>query len=131
MEIFRSPHRQNRMVDQSAKVAKCILCIELDTDIMKIESGEIVVLILQNPREKVFGVLHEISNAGVYLRCIDLNYFDDWVNAIRNNEPYLSMQDGFYPMWRVERLSRDEKSLGIHSMSLQFEEKTGSKISEF
>jgi hypothetical protein len=98
---------------------------------MKIESGEVVVLIMQNPREKILGVLHDITAAGVYIRGIDLNYFDDWVNAIRKDEPYLSMQDGFYPMWRVERLSRDEKSLGIHSMSLQFEEKTGLKIFDF
>lgn len=98
---------------------------------MKIDTGEIVILLLQNPREKAFGVLHEISSAGVFLRCIDLNYFNDWVNAIKNDEPYLPMHDAFYPMWRVERISRDEKSFGMHSMEEQFAEKTGLKISEF
>lgn len=98
---------------------------------MKIESGETVIVILQNPREKIFGILNEISPAGIYLRGIDLNYFDDWASAIKNNEPYLPMHDGFYPMWRVERLSRDEDPFGAHSLESQFEMKTGLKISDF
>lgn len=76
----------------------------------KIEAGEAVVLILQNPREKIFGIVHEIGAAGVFARGVDLNYFDEWTRAIKNNEPYLAAQDYFFPMWRVERLSRDESS---------------------
>jgi hypothetical protein len=98
---------------------------------MKIESGEIVIVILQNPREKVLGVLHEISAAGIFLRGIDLNYFDEWIKAIKNDEPYLPMQDSFYPMWRVERISRDESSHGLSSMAEQFNQKTGLQIEDF
>ena len=98
---------------------------------MKIKSGEIVVAVLQNPREKVFGVLHEISAAGVFIRGIDLNYFDEWSRAIKNDELHLSMQDSFYPMWRVERISRDEHSDVMPSMAEQFEQRTGLKITEF
>ncbi len=98
---------------------------------MKIESGEIIIVILQNPREKVLGVLHEISAAGVFVRGIDLNYFDDWVKAIKTDEPILPMQDSFYPMWRVERISRDEDSSGLPSMAEQFAQKTGLQITDF
>lgn len=98
---------------------------------MKIESGEIVTVILQNPREKVLGVLHEISAAGVFLRGIDLNYFDEWIKAIKTGEPHLPMQDSFYPMWRVERISRDEVSHGLPSMAQQFHQKTGLHIEDF
>ena len=98
---------------------------------MKIKSGESVILILQNPREKIVGVLHEISAAGISLRGIDLNYFDDWVSAIKNDEPYLPMQDYFLPMWRVERLMRDEGSFEMPSMSEQFNQKTGFDITQF
>ena len=95
---------------------------------MKIESGEIVVIVLHSPREKIFGVLQEISAAGVFLRGIDLNAFDDWTRAVANNEPFFGMNDYFLPMWRVERITRDEPSGEIPSMAEQFEQKTGLRI---
>lgn len=98
---------------------------------MKIESGEIIIVIVHNPREKILGVLHEINSAGVFLRGIDLNYFDEWVKAIKNDEPILPMQDLFYPMWRIERLSRDEEAHGLPSMANQFAQKTGLQITDF
>ena len=98
---------------------------------MKIESGEIVVIVMQNPREKIFGILHEINSAGVFVRGIDLDYFDEWTQAIKNDEQFLPMQDSFFPMWRVERISRDESSESILSMSEQFEQRTGISLFEF
>ncbi|MDQ3635868.1 MAG: hypothetical protein M3405_15390 [Acidobacteriota bacterium] len=98
---------------------------------MKIETGESVIIIMQNPREKIFGVLHEVNSAGVFVRGIDLEYFEEWTTAIKNGEQFLPMQDAFYPMWRLERLSRDESSYGMLSMADQFEQKTGLKIADF
>jgi hypothetical protein len=98
---------------------------------MKIESGEVVIIIMQNPREKIFGVLHEINAAGILVRGIDLDYFEEWTMAIKNDEQYLPMQDSFYPMWRVERISRDESPDAMNSMAEQFEQRTGLKITEF
>ncbi|HEY0428407.1 MAG TPA: hypothetical protein VGC76_11550 [Pyrinomonadaceae bacterium] len=98
---------------------------------MKIESGESVIVILQNPREKLFGVLREIDAAGVYLRAIDLNYFDEWTRAIAGGEQYLPMQDYFLPMWRLERLTRDESSAGLLSLAEQFSQRTNLNISHF
>jgi len=98
---------------------------------MKLETGESVILILQNPREKLVGILHEINAAGIFLRAIDLGYFDEWMSAIKNDEPFLPMQDYFVPMWRVERLTRDESSPGMPSMTEQFDRKTGFDLSQF
>lgn len=98
---------------------------------MKTETGESVIIIMQNPREKTFGVLHEVNSAGVFVRGIDLEYFEEWTTAIKNGEQFLPMQDAFYPMWRLERLSRDESSYGMLSMAEQFEQKTGLKIADF
>lgn len=97
----------------------------------KIETGEAIVLILQNPREKIFGLLHEIGAAGVFVRGVDLNYFDEWARAIKNNEPFLPAQDYFFPMWRVERLSRDENSEEMPSMLEQFSRQTGLRFEDF
>jgi hypothetical protein len=97
---------------------------------MKYERGDCVLLILQNPREKVFGLMEELTPAGITMRGIDLDYFDDWSRAIANGEPHLAMNETFFPMWRVERMSRDKGSAEIPSMQEQFEERTGLKLSE-
>lgn len=97
---------------------------------MRYEPGDCVLLILQNPREKVFGILDELSPAGVSIRGIDLEYFEDWSRAIANGEPHLAMSETFFPMWRVERMSRDTGSSEIPSMQEQFEERTGLRLAE-
>jgi hypothetical protein len=98
---------------------------------VKIETGEIVILVMHSPREKTFGVLDEINAAGIYVRGIDLNAFDDWTRAVANDEPFFGMSDYFFPMWRVERITRDERNGEIPSMAEQFEQRTGLKISDF
>lgn len=97
---------------------------------MKLSKGDVVTVVLQNPREKILGVLYKISDAGLFIRGIDLAYFEEWALAIRNDEPYLAMQDLFYPMWRVERVSRDAESAGVPSMADQFEQKTGLQLTD-
>lgn len=98
---------------------------------MKIEAGESVIVVLQNPREKVVGVLHEIGPAGIFLRGIDLGYFEEWMTAIKNDEPYLPMQEYFFPMWRVERATRDESSFEMPSLTEQFRQKTSFDLTDF
>jgi hypothetical protein len=97
---------------------------------MKYEAGDCVILILQNPREKVFGLIDEISAAGISIRGIDLEYFEDWSRSIANGEPQLAMIDSFFPMWRVERMTRDQGDSHAPSMEEQFEERTGLKLAE-
>ena len=98
---------------------------------MKIAAGESVLLILHTPREKLIGILDEINASGVFVRGIDLGYFDDWCQSIINNEPYLPMNDYFLPMWRVERMTRDEGTSESPSMAEQFEQRTGRNLAEF
>ena len=98
---------------------------------MKIEPGEIVVVVLHEPREKLIGMVDEIGPAGVFLRGIDLGYFEDWSRAIAAGDPHLRMNDYFLPMWRVERLTRDEPSGEVPSMSSQFYKRTGRELQEF
>ncbi len=97
----------------------------------KIEAGEMIILIMHSPREKVWGVLHEINGAGAFVRGIDLNAFEDYITAIVHNEPFISLNDQFFPLWRIERLSRDEPSGDVPSLVEQFEYRTGFSITEF
>jgi len=97
---------------------------------MKIEPGESVILVLHSPREKLFGILDEINASGVFVRAIELSYFDDWCRSIAEGEQHLPMSDYFVPMWRVERLIRDDDSSGVPSMTVQFEQRTGRSLGE-
>lgn len=101
---------------------------ETDKATSGIQRGAAIVLVLHSPREKCWGILDEISSAGVFLRGLDLNAFDDWVSAIIHQEPFMGFGDLFFPMWRVERISKDEASGGVPSLCEQVERRTGQTI---
>ena len=95
---------------------------------MKIKTGECAIMVLHTPREKLLGIVDEIGEAGIFIRAIDLSYFDDWCRSIAADEPYLAMTDYFIPMWRVERVMRDEGGEGAPSLSEQFRQRTGLEL---
>lgn len=95
---------------------------------MKFDQGDVVIAVLHSPREKLLGVIDSIDTAGVTMRSIDLGYFDDWCRSIASGEAHLEMTDNFYPMWRVERISRDESTDDLPSMADQFEARTGRRL---
>lgn len=97
---------------------------------MKIDRGESVILVLHSPREKLLGILDEINPSGVFVRAIDLGYFDDWCRSISAGEQYLPMSDYFLPMWRLERMMRDEGTADAPSMADQFQKRTGKSFGE-
>ncbi len=103
---------------------------ESDQIATRIVQGSAVIIVLHSPREKCWGVLDGISTAGVFLRGLDLNSFDDWQQAVAHNEPFIGFGDLFFPMWRVERISRDETAAGIPSLQEQVERRTGRPLHE-
>ncbi len=98
---------------------------------MKIDSGSVVLLTLHSPRERHIGVLHEISAAGVFLRTVEFDYFDEWSRAIAGGDVFLKLNESFFPMWRVERVALDEPVADAPSMAELFERRTGRVLSEF
>jgi len=50
-----------------------------------ISSGDAIILVLHSPREKCWGMLDRIDAAGVFVRGLDLNAFDDWVRAVAHD----------------------------------------------
>ncbi len=101
-----------------------------EKSVKRIEAGAAIILVLHSPREKCWGVLDEISAAGVFLRGLDLNAFDDWARAVAHDEPFIGLTNLFFPMWRVERLTRDEAAGGVASLAEQFEQRTGRNLQE-
>jgi hypothetical protein len=89
-----------------------------------------VILSLQNPREKIWGVLISINSFGVTLRGIDINSFQDWVRSVANNTDSMSLSTMFVPMMRVEKATLDENFGMYKSFSEQFFERVGRSVLE-
>ena len=92
--------------------------------------GTPILIVLQSPREKCWGVLDDITTAGVFLRGLDLKAFDDWVSAVAHNEPFIGLGSMFFPLWRVERIARDESAGEVPSLYQQAEARTGRSFEE-
>ena len=90
-----------------------------------------VIVYLHSPREKLWGMVLEINPAGVYLRGIDLNTFDDWTRMLARGERNIGLTHTFFPMWRVERISLDERVDDIPSLADRFQENVGLSVEEF
>jgi len=95
-------------------------------------NSALVIVNLINPKEKFFGVLTSLSPAGVTIRAINLDSFEDWIRQIsHDDEPNIDVLMMFFPLFRVERIFLDEPSGAIKSYSQRFEEVVGSPIREY
>jgi hypothetical protein len=94
-------------------------------------SGSPVVVYLHSPREKLWGVLRELNPAGLFVRGIDLNAFDDWLQMIVRGERNMGLTHVFLPMWRVERVALDESVDEIPSLAARFHARVGLTIDEY
>jgi hypothetical protein len=96
------------------------------------EAHSIVVLSLHTPKEKVWGELLEVSTAGVTLRGIDLNAFDDFVSQVLHPEgDRMGLPTLFFPMLRIERIALDEARGSIPSLAETFEKKVGRSLVDY
>jgi len=86
--------------------------------------GALVLVTLNNPREKFWGAVLEISPAGLSLRGIDLNSFDDFARQVKAGEPAMAGAV-FFPMHRVERMELDATNGEFPSLAQRFDDKTG------
>ena len=94
--------------------------------------SSLVILNLVNPKEKFFGVLNALSPAGITVRAINLDSFEDWLRQIaREDEPNLGLITMFVPLFRVERIFLDEPSGAIKSYAQRFEDVVGMTIEEY
>ena len=92
----------------------------------------IVVISLHSPKEKLWGELVDISNAGVTLRGIDLSSFDDFVSQILHPDgDRMGLPTLFFPMLRIERIALDEARGSIPSLAEVFAKKVGRSLPDY
>ena len=97
------------------------------------EPRAIVIVNLVNPKEKFFGMLLALSAAGVTMRAINLDSFDDWMRQIARrdeDEPSIDLVTMFVPLFRVERIFLDEPVGTIPSYAQHFAQIVGSDVRE-
>jgi hypothetical protein len=104
---------------------------EMGNTLTRITPGSPVIVYLHSPREKLWGLMYELNAAGVFLRGIDLNAFDDWTAMIVRGERNIGLSHVFVPMWRVERLSLDETMDDLPSMADRFLQRVGITVNEY
>jgi len=92
----------------------------------------IVVISLHSPKEKLWGELVDISNAGVTLRGIDLSSFGDFVSQILHPDgDRMGLPTLFFPMLRIERIALDEARGSIPSLAEVFAKKVGRSLPDY
>lgn len=92
--------------------------------------GAIVLVTLNNPREKFWGAIVELAAAGLSIRGLDLNCFEDSASMLHSGEAF-DPNLVFFPMQRVERIELDAATPGIPSLSQRFASKTGLDAERF
>ena len=96
------------------------------------EKNALIILNLVSPREKFFGVLTALSAAGITVRAINLDSFDDWVREVaRGEESDLDLITMFVPLFRVERVFLDEPAGAIRSYAQRFEDAVGAPLANY
>jgi hypothetical protein len=93
-------------------------------------SGQLVLVTLQNPREKFWGMLLALTPAGASLRGVDLQSFDDFMQMVKAGEA-TAASTVFFPMHRVQRMEVDARNGGLPSLADQFAAKTGFDVNKF
>jgi hypothetical protein len=86
--------------------------------------GSVVLVTLNQPREKFWGAVMAVSTAGIAMRGVDLNSFEDFVRQVKIGEQ-VAAHAVFFPMHRVERMELDSRNGDIPSMQERFESKSG------
>lgn len=97
-----------------------------------VQPGRLVVVHLQNPREKYWGVLLERPGAGVWVRGMDLGAAECWLQSrVSSVEDRPFLFTVFFPLHRVEKVALDEPAGELPSFGSLMEARAGSPLGEW
>ena len=88
----------------------------------------VVVVYLQNPRERYWGVVRGLDATGIVLRGSDLDTFDDWVSRVVAGTGGPEPSVVFFPLTRVEKVLVDEAAGEAPSLAQRFEQRVGRSL---
>ena len=119
------------MLARDSRPDKMILSSESEAS-TSLEPNSIILLSLHTPKEKLWGALVSMNSAGVTVRGIDLNSFDDFIRQVLDPEgERIGLPTLFFPMQRVERIALDEPHGSIPSLAERFEQRVGRSFRDY
>ena len=93
--------------------------------------GSIIVVDLENPREKHLGALLDLSPAGLWIKGINLDSFDQWLREVLEDfSQTAAVGTSFFPMLRIARISLDQSTGGIPSYEEMVRQRLGAQIKD-
>ena len=93
---------------------------------MPFRPGDLVVVVLQSPRERIWGRILGLEASGIALRGVDLTPWEEVLTLVRTGQAdQVALGTRFLPMHRVESLYLDEPSSGAPSLAETFLDRTG------
>jgi len=93
---------------------------------MPFQPGDLVVVVLHTPRERVWGHLLGLDSSGIALRGLSLTPWEEVLTLIRTGEAdQVALGTRFLPLHRVEAMYLDEASSGVPSLAETFRARTG------
>jgi hypothetical protein len=95
------------------------------------QDGSPAVLYLNDPKEKIWGLVVSVSAAGVVIRGLRLDSFEDWMRQeAKQEDELLGLVTSFYPLPRIERLEEDRSVGSVVSYSQRFAEAVGRTVQD-
>lgn len=99
---------------------------------MPFHAGDLVVVLLQSPRERLWGQILGLDASGIALRGVDLAPWEEVLGLVRTGQAdQVALGTRFLPMHRVEAMYLDEASSGAPSMAEIFRNRTGQEPLSF
>ncbi len=93
---------------------------------MPFQLGDLVVVVLQSPRERIWGYLLALDTSGIALRGLDLTPWEEVLTLVRTQQAdQVALGTRFLPMHRIETMYLDEVSSGAPSLAETFQDRTG------
>jgi hypothetical protein len=89
-------------------------------------AGQLVVVVLREPKERLWGRLLGLETAGIALRGLAVTPWEEILALVKRGEAdQVALGTRFIPMHRIESLYLDEPSSGVSSLAQEFEQRTG------
>jgi len=90
------------------------------------QEGQLVVVVLRDPRARLWGRLLGLEPAGLALRGVDLQGWEELLGRVRAGEgAQVSVSTRFLPMHRVEAMYLDQPDSGLPALGEAFLQRTG------
>ena len=96
-----------------------------------LKAPQIVIVYLQSPRERYWGLVRAIDATGIVIQGTELGGFDDWMRQVAEGAPNTTPSTTFFPLNRVEKVLVDSPSGDAPSLAQQFERRIGRPLAVF